>query len=145
MMKKIMTLAVAAVSAIVLSIPSHADELRKAVRLYEDGMLVRSRALFNDMAEESRTSDPEGWSVLCDVLMQTVGYEGRMESFIRESQHSVLIPQIRYAHAANLFDKKEYKAASEEFAKIDRKSLYKDQEDEFLFWQAYCDLETMNE
>lgn len=145
MMKKIMTLAVAAVSAIVLSIPSHADELRKAVRLYEDGMLVRSRALFNDMAEESGTSDPEGWSVLCDVLMQTVGYEGRMESFIRKNQHSVLVPQIRYAHAANLFDKKEYKAASEEFTKIDRKSLYKDQEDEFLFWQAYCDLEIKNE
>ena len=144
MMKKLMTFAAVAVSAILLSVPSRADELRKAVRLYEDGMLVRSRALFNDFSEKTKSSDPEGWSVLCDVLMRTVGYEGRMSAFVKENPHSVLIPQIRYAHAANLFDRKEYKAASEEFAKVDRKTLYKDQVDEFLFWQAYCDLETKN-
>ena len=131
-------------SAVLLSGSLYADDLKNALRLYEDGMLVRSRTLFNDIQKSAGSEEPEGWSVLCDVLMKTVGYEGRMADFVKSNPHSVLIPQIRYAYAANLFDEKQYKAASEEFAKIDFKTLYKDQEDEFLFWQAYCDLENKN-
>ena len=140
-MKKLMTFAAVLCSAILSVSPVQADEVRKALRLYEDGMLVRSRSLFDDAAEKTAKADPLGWSVLCDIIMDTPGYAGRMEEFLKRNPHSKLVPQIRYAHAANLFDRQEYVAAAEEFAKIERKSLYKNQIDEFLFCQAYCDLE----
>ena len=97
-------------SAVLLSGSLYADDLKNALRLYEDGMLVRSRTLFNDIQKSAGSEEPEGWSVLCDVLMKTVGYEGRMADFVKSNPHSVLIPQIRYAYAANLFDEKQYKA-----------------------------------
>jgi len=136
-----MTFAAALCSAIISVSPMSADEVRKALRLYEDGMLVRSRSLFDADARKSASADPQGWSVLCDVQMRTPGYVGRMEAFLKANPHSMLVPQIRYAHAANLFDRQEYIAAADEFAKIERDRLYKDQIDEFIFCQAYCDLE----
>ena len=136
-----MTFAAALCSAIISVSPMSADEVRKALRLYEDGMLVRSRSLFDADARKSASADPQGWSVLCDVQMRTPGYVGRMEAFLKANPHSMLVPQIRYAHAANLFDRQEYIAAADEFAKIERERLYKDQIDEFIFCQAYCDLE----
>ena len=143
-MKRLVTIAAVISAAILFSDSLHADELKKALRLYEDGMLVHSRALFNEMTEHLKVSDPEGWSVLCDVRMRTAGYQGRMEDYIARNPHSALCPQIRYAYAADLFERKEYRAASEEYVKIDRKSLYKAQVDEFLFRQAYCELELGN-
>lgn len=136
-----MTFAAALCSAIISVSPMSADEVRKALRLYEDGMLVRSRSLFDADARKSASADPQGWSVLCDVQMRTPGYVGRMEAFLKTNPHSMLVPQIRYAHAANLFDRQEYIAAADEFDKIERERLYKDQIDEFIFCQAYCDLE----
>ncbi len=136
-----MTFAAALCSAILSVSPMQADEIRKALRLYEDGMLARSRSLFDAEAQKSASADPLGWSVLCDVQMKTPGYTGRMDAFIKSNPHSRLVPQIRYAHAANLFDSQEYILASEEYAKIDRARLYKAQIDEYLFCQAYCDLE----
>lgn len=136
-----MTFAAALCSAIISVSPMSADEVRKALRLYEDGMLVRSRSLFDADARKSASADPQGWPVLCDVQMKTPGYVGRMEAFLKANPHSMLVPQIRYAHAANLFDRQEYIAAADEFAKIERERLYKDQIDEFIFCQAYCDLE----
>lgn len=140
-MKKMMIYLSVLVAALLSAEVAGADELRKAIRMYEDGMLVRSRSLFDRMAETASKSDPLGWSVLCDVQMETAGYQNRMTAFIKEYPNSSIIPQIRYAYASNLFNDQEYRAASEEFAKIDRKSLYKEQVDGFLFWQAYCDLE----
>ena len=140
-MKKLMTFAAVLCSAIISFSPVKADEVRKALKLYEDGMLVRSRSLFDAAARKSAAADPLGWSVLCDILMETPGYEGRMDDFLKNNPHSKLAPQIRYAHAANLFDRQEYIYAAEEYAKIDRVRLYKSQIDEYLFCQAYCELE----
>lgn len=143
-MKRLLTLMAVAFAASMFSAHLQADELSKALRLYEDGMLVRSRSLFLDLAADDASSDPEGWSVLCDVQMKTSGYQNRMSAFIKEYPNSPLVPQIRYAYASNLFNEQKYRLASEEFAKIDRKALYKEQVDGFIFWQAYCDLENNN-
>lgn len=136
-----MTFAAVLCSVIISVSPVRADELRKALRLYEDGMLVRSRSLFDEVAEKTAAADPLGWSVLCDVLMETPGYQGKMDAFLKTNPQSRLVPQLIYAHAANLFDDQEYLAASEEFARINPDRLYRNQVDEFLFCSAYCDLE----
>lgn len=140
-MKKLMTFAAMLLSAMIASGSVSSDELKKALRLYEDGMIVRSRTLFDAQAKKAASNDPAGWSVLCDVQMKTDGYEDRMYDFLQSSPHSIMVPQIRYAHAANLFDASSYEAAAAELARIERKSLHKDQIDEYLFRMAYCDLE----
>jgi hypothetical protein len=94
-MKKINVFAAVLFSAMLASSPVSADELRKALRLYEDGMIVRSRSLFDAQARKSEALDPIGWSVLCDVQMKTEGYEARMDDFLRTSPYSIMVPQIR--------------------------------------------------
>ena len=136
-----MNFAAVLLSAILSSSPAMADELKKALRMHEDGMIVRSRSLFEKIAEKTEAADPLGWSVLCDIQMETPGYVGRMEDFLKNHPHSIAVPQLKYAHAANLFDRQDYTAASAVYADIDRKTLYNSQIDEFLFCQAYCDLE----
>lgn len=140
-MKKLNTFTALLCSAILSSSPLQADELKKAIRLYEDGMLVRSQALFDEAYKETASSDALGWSVLTDVQMQTAGYVARMDDFLRKNPHSPIAPQIKYAYATNLFDSEQYEAAAEEFAKIDRKELLNNQVDELIFCQGYCDLE----
>ena len=116
-------------------------EFREACRLYDKGMVNRSKVLFDAMSDKDSKADSEGYSVLCDVMMKTPGYELRMKEFFRTYPYSVHIPQIRYAYALNLFDAQKYKAASAELALIKPKQLEKSQRTEFLFKRAYSDLE----
>ena len=119
-------------------------EFRDAVRLYEKGMVNRSRTMFDAISDKGAKADCEGYSVLGDVLMNTPGYELKMQEFLQNQPYSIHIPQIRYAHALNVFDAQDYKAAAEEFALLNTKQLNKDQRTEFLFKRAYCDLENKN-
>ena len=116
-------------------------EFRDAVRLYGKGMVNRSKALFEGMSENDSKAEYEAYSVLCDVLMNNPGYVLKMAQFIQKHPYSVNIPQIRYAHALNLFDAQDYKAASAEFSDLKIKQLNKSQRTEFLFKRAYSDLE----
>ena len=119
-------------------------EFRAAVRLYEKGMIDRSKTLFDAISDKAAKADYEGHSVLCDVLVKTPGYQFKMQDFLKNHPYSIHIPQIRYANALNLFDSQDYKAAAEEFELIKIKQLDKDQRTEFLFKRAYCDLENKN-
>ena len=56
-MKKLNTFTALLCSAILSSSPLQADELKKAIRLYEDGMLVRSQALFDEAYKETASAD----------------------------------------------------------------------------------------
>ena len=116
-------------------------EFRDAVRLYDKGMLNRSRTLFDGMSEVSGKADAEGYSVLCDVRMRVPGYEHRMKDFQKDHPYSIHHTQIRYNHALNLFDAQDYKGAAAEFALLKPKQLDKSQRTEFLFKRAYSDLE----
>ena len=121
------------------------SEFRDAVRLYDKGMFSRSKMMFDRLESETeRKADPAGYSLLCDVRANVPGYENRIEAFLEEYPYSVLLSQIRYYHALNLFDAGEYKPASEQLAMIAENSLYKDQRTEYVFKAAYCDLENGN-
>ena len=116
-------------------------EFREAVRLYDAGHVNRSRMLFDGLSYRDDKADYEGYSVLCDVVMNMPGYELRMQDFLEAHPYSIHIPQIRYRHALNLFDSQDYKSASAEFALLKPKQLDKRQRTEFLFKRAYSDLE----
>lgn len=117
------------------------QEFRDAFRLYDNAMFSRVRTLADRMSEVSASSDPEGFSVLSQVRSEIPGYETMMELFIAGNPHSVHVPQIKWHHAMNLFDRQDYKGAGEVLADVDVKRLYRGQRVEYLFRKAYCDLE----
>ena len=96
---------------------------------------------FDDLASESQMSDPQGYAVLCDVRQNVPGYRRTMNRFLADNPQSQLVPQVRYAHALNLFDVQDFSAASKEFSAIKLKHLDKNQRTEYIFKKAYCALE----
>ena len=127
------------------SLSAQTSEYRDALRLYEKGMFSRSKMIFDGIeADTQRKADPAGYSLLCDVRANVPGYEGRIDVFVDRYPYSVLLPQIRFYHALNLFDAGEYEAAAEQFAAVPESSLHRDQRTEYVFKSAYCDLENGN-
>ena len=135
----------AALAAVLLSASAYAETdgrgLREALRLREKGLEVRSGALFDAMSRESGKTEPEGLATLSDVVMRVPGYEAGMRQYMDENPHSVIIPQIVFAHGLNRFDEQDYAVASECFNSLSAAELYKGQIDEFLFKKAYSALE----
>lgn len=118
--------------------------LREALKLRDKGLESRSGSMFRTIAGRNGKVDPEGYAVLNDVVMMTPGYETAMERFLEENSHSIMVPQIVYAHALNCFDAQEYAEASKYLGRLAASDLYKKQVDEFLFRKAYSALENRN-
>lgn len=143
-MKKLMFIFVFALIATVSGQNLNAGgkkELREAIRLYDIGMIGRSSTMLDALAKRTGSTDSKGYSLLCDVVMATPGYEVEMEDFFQEHPYSVLIPEIKYRHAMNVFGAGDYKKAAEVFETIEPKHISKSQRTEFLFKRAYCNLE----
>ena len=117
------------------------QDFRNAMRLYDKEMYSRSKVMFDRIVKENAAADPAGYSLLCDVLADKPGYENSLKGYVAQYPYSALIPQIRYCHALNLFDKQKYAEASAVFAEVDMKHLYRGQRTEFTFKKAYCDFE----
>ncbi len=113
-------------------------QLRYAGDLFGHGMYAKAREIFSSYADDPVA---QGYSVLCDIKMKASGYENRLESYIREYPYSGLVPQMRFAHALNLFDQPDYPAASSEFAAVKLSGLYRSQVAEYTFKKAYSDFE----
>ena len=117
------------------------NDFRDAMRLYDKEMYSRSRMMFDKVESGTSVPDAAGYSLLCDVRDDMPGYVNRIDAFVAAHPYSALIPQIRFHHALNLFDKNDYKGASEIFAGLKEKSLYRSQRDGYVFMKAYCCLE----
>lgn len=127
------------------SLVAQISDYRDALRLYEKGMFARSGMMFDKIEEETeKKADPAGYSLLCDIRANVPGYENRLETYLEKYPYSVLIPQVRFYHALNLFDKMEYKQAFDQFAQITEEALYRNQRIEYVFKSAYCNLENGN-
>ena len=137
-----LTLILASVVLSTLHVAAQTDDYKQALRLYEKGMLSRSEMIFANVAEHTRKAEPAGYSLLCDVRCKAPGYERRIDAYAETYPYSVLLPQIRYQHALNLFDAGYYKDAARVFAQLKEKVLYKSQRTEFAFKKAYSALET---
>lgn len=142
---KFLTISILALTA--FSAPSEAEEyrsvkeLREAVRLFDTGMRGRAGNIMDRVAQEYGSADARGYSVLCDVMAGTPGYQTRMENFFNECPYSKLISQIKYRHAQNLFYAGNYEDALKYFDQIKLKNLYKSDRIEYLFNRAYSCLE----
>lgn len=121
-----------------------ADEFRQILRLHENGMPARSRKLFRELDRKTWKSDPEGYALLNEAALGAPGYESRMNEFIAANPHSVLVPQLRYMHALNLFDRQDYAGAGAILETVPASHIGRSRLDEYLFKKAYCDLEAGN-
>lgn len=120
------------------------EGFRFTLRMFEHGMYSRSRQCFDELSAKLNTSDPEGYSVLCDLKASVPGADVRMNEYISRKPHSVLVFQLKWQYAMNLFDAQDYKNAGEVLGELSLKHLYKSQHTEYLFRKAYCDLEARN-
>ena len=134
-------LAAALLSVSAVYADSPVKEYREILRLQESGMHGRSRHLFGRKADRIVGGDAEGRAILSEVIMNVPGYEARVKEFMAENPYSVLVPQINYRHALNLFDKQDYKAAGALLDDVSPTQIERSQVDEYLFKKAYCELE----
>ena len=116
-------------------------EYREILRMQESGMHSRSRHLFHRNSNKSKDADIKGQSVLSEVIMKVPGYEASLSEYIQDNPHSVLVPQILYRHALNLFDAQKYQDAGVYFSIVSPTQIERSQVDEYLFKKAYCELE----
>ena len=132
----------AAVSALLMSATVlSATDFRDILKLQKRGVQNRASLLYSGLSRDVRSSEPEGYAILCDICLNMDSYEMRMEEFIKNNPHSILVPQLRLAHALNLFEAQDYITAAEVFAQIPVVQLFDKQLDEYLFKKAYCELE----
>lgn len=134
-------LAAALLSVSAVYADSPVKEYREILRLQESGMHGRSRHLFGRKADRVVGGDAEGRAILSEVIMNVPGYEARVKEFMAENPYSVLVPQINYRHALNLFDKQDYKDAGALLDDVSPTQIERSQVDEYLFKKAYCELE----
>ena len=114
---------------------------REILKLQQRGMHNRAAVLFDELSHEVMSSDPEGYSILNDIIMDVTAYETSMNEYLERNPQSVMASQIRYHHAMNLFESHDFKGAGEALGNINVRNLRKNQRLEFLFIKAYCDLE----
>lgn len=119
-------------------------QLRQAVRLFDMGMLGHSKTILESISEEKESVDAAGYSLLCDIISATPGYEVRMDKFFQTHPYSTVVPLANYFHALNLFHDEEYAQALKVFDIVDPQNLYKSDRAEYLFKKAYCYLELQN-
>ncbi|MGM9735905.1 MAG: tetratricopeptide repeat protein [Candidatus Cryptobacteroides sp.] len=112
-----------------------------ALRIMDATMYARSGEMFSELQRRYGRTDAEGCAVLSDVVMNVPGYEWRMNRFLKDEPQSVLVPQIRFCHALNLFDEGRYKASYAILDDLTVKQIYKSMRCEYLFRKAYCCLE----
>ncbi|MCR5003311.1 MAG: tetratricopeptide repeat protein [Bacteroidales bacterium] len=145
MLKKIATASLAAIMlATTLSAGvQDTKAFKEAVALYERGMYVEARQVFETIARETNTKfdaeQAEGYATLCAVRLQAPGHQTLVLKFDQNYPASTLRGIIHYANALNFFDKEEYQEASCEFALVDENSLLSSQKPEFVFKQAYSE------
>lgn len=133
---------IAAFSALLLSASVvSATDFREILKLQKRGIHNRASLMYTGLSKEVRSSEPEGYAILCDMEMNLDAYKMRMEEYIAENPHSVLVPQLLLRHALNLFDAQDYLAAADVFAEIPAAQLNDCQLDEYMFKKAYCELE----
>ena len=134
-------LAAAMLSVSALYADGNIREYREILRLQENGMHGRSRHVFTQKSPDYQHADMEGRAVLSEVIMNVPGCDAKIRSYMEKNPKSVLLPQILYRYALNLFEAGDYQQAGVILSVVSPSQIEKSQVDEYLFKKAYCDLE----
>ncbi len=131
-MKKRLLLAAAA-ALLALAASAQTPEYTRALDLYGHGMYAEAARLLENIPG----ADAEGYAALCAIEMQSPGYEKRAEAFLDRWPESLLVPQVNFRWAQDLFDRGLYEEASYRFGCIAQDELYKGQVSEYAYKKGY--------
>ena len=134
----LITAMVLCIGPVLLAQEGKGVSFRRAVELYGNGMFERAETLFGEIASSTGDVMAEGYETLCAIRQQEPGYETKAADYVEKHPYSKLVPQVRFYNGLNLFDKEDYRTASEEFGLVEEKDLRNDQVAEFLFKKAYA-------
>ena len=132
MMRKRTILAGAALFLTVAALAQN-PEYDRALDLYGHGMYAEAAQLLDRIPG----SEAEGYAALCALEMQSPGYEQKAEAFLDRWPESVLVPQVNYRWALDLFDRGAYGDASYRFGCLSASELMKEQLPEYSYKRAY--------
>ena len=113
------------------------EQYRLATELYVNGMFERAGSIFGEIYAGTGNVTAGGYEALCAVRLQEVGNETLADEYVSAHPYSILVPQIHFYKALNLFDRQDFKAAAAEFDKVSEKALPSGLIPEFAFKQAY--------
>ncbi len=113
------------------------DDFRKALEYYGNGMFERAATLFSDIHARGGDAVAQGYAVLCSVRLQEEGSSEAAGAFAAAHPETGLGSQLFFYDALNLFDRGEYAAANERFAKVSENGLPSSLVPEFLFKKGY--------
>lgn len=127
------------VAAFLLAAPlADAQDLSRkfseALDLYANGAYGRARTLFEDLGDELS----RGYATLCAIKANTPDYKELINRYLSSCPHSVLIPDIHFEYAQNLFDDGEYSMASLEYAQAAPGTFSSSKLSEYNFKRGYC-------
>ena len=131
-MKKRLILAVAAVF-LAAATSAQTPGYRRALDLYGHGMYAEAAQLLDRIPG----SEAEGYAALCAIELQSPGYEKRAEAFLDRWPESLLVPQVNYRWALDLFDRGVYDQALYRFNSVMQDELMKDQVAEYAYKKGY--------
>ncbi len=123
---------------------TRSDRYRLATELYGHGMFERAGSIFGEIYAGTGDVTAGGYEALCAVRLQERGNETLADEYVAVHPYSILVPQIHFYKALNLFDMQEYQAAAAEFEKIREKNLPADLVAEYSFKRAYSYFEQGN-
>ena len=130
-MEKMKKLLPAVVTVLLFSMGAQAQNWQQVQQLYQAGMYSEAVRLLGT----DGSGDAMAYKALCALKMRTQNAIPMAQAFVTRNADHVLVPQVRYELALNLFDAGEYQQALEQFEKI--KGLYPAQEAEYTYKMGY--------
>ncbi len=117
-------------------------DFSRALRLYDQGMYSSARAVFEEIYDETGSSEAKAYAILCSASLETYGYVRDIDSFVEEYPYSEMIPRLRFAHAENLFSQGRYAGCAEILGEVKPEQLRRSSRIEYLFKYAFSARET---
>jgi len=147
MMKKIYSAIAASVLSITTLLAAQEPQtisFSKALSLYNNGMYVSAREMFEALSKKAPDAMSEGYAVLCSAQMKTLGYEKAIVSYLNRYPYSPLFAQMHYLRGLDLFDQGNFEQARFEMSQFSSDRLYQGQVAEYSYKRAYCDFKLKN-
>lgn len=129
-MKKLL----AAMAALILASSLSAQDWEQVKTLYQAGMYSETIRLI----QGNNTPLAEGYRALCALQLRSDNAYDRAASFAERYHEHILVPQVRYLLALDLFDHERYEEALEQFNRIAQSDIQKSQQAEYSYKLGYC-------
>ncbi len=129
-MKKLL----AACIALSLAGGLYAQNWGQVQNLYRAGMYSETLRL----VQGNSSPEAEGYRALCALQLRSDNAYALARSFVGKHHEHLLVPQVRYLMALNLFDQERFEEALDQFNRISVKDIQESQQAEYCYKMGYC-------